>query len=115
MLNTKPTDQTNQKHFDSFMDLEPVCPWSQSLRIMGECITIEQSKTCSVFVNYAGTAPAILALMVALCGIYQGHADSKTGRWYFHSQLQPCLHIAMLALQDKAPGQLVEDILNART
>lgn len=114
MTNDNLHNQTNKKRFDSFMDLTPVRPWNQALCIMKETLTIDQSNTGSAFVSYAGTAPEILALMVALCGIYRGHKEEGADRWHFHAQLQPCLQIALLALQDKAPSQLVEDILESR-
>lgn len=100
------------KRFDAFLDLPIINPWNQALRILGETIEVEQSPTGSAFVNYAGQRPEILALMHALCGLYRGNAQ-EPGRWYFHAQLQPAVRIAMLALQDKAGHQIVEDIRRA--
>lgn len=114
MTNDNLHNQTKKKRFDSFMDQTPVRPWNQTLCIMKETLTIEQSNTGSAWVSYTGNVPEMLALMVALCGIYHGHKEGDADRWYFHAQLQPCLQIALLALQDKAPSQLVEDILSAR-
>lgn len=100
------------KRFDAFLDLPIINPWNQSLRILGETIEIKQSPTGSVFVSYAGQLPEVLTLMSALCGLYRGNAQ-EPGRWYFHAQLQPAVRIAMLALQDKAGHQILEDIRHA--
>lgn len=100
------------KRFDAFLDLPIINPWDQTIHILGETIEIRQSPTGSVFVNYAGHRTEILALLEALCGLYRG-GHSESGVWYFHSQLQPALRIAMLALQDKSGHQIAEDIQKA--
>ncbi|MGM8936800.1 hypothetical protein ACS8E9_18290 [Pseudomonas neustonica] len=109
-------DQPNKqqpKRFDSFLTVEPVNPWNQTLCIMNEKIMVEQSNTAAVFISYAGNAPEILALMFALCGIYRGYEVTESSRWYFHSQLQPCLRIALLALQDKYSSQVIKEIVSS--
>lgn len=100
------------KRFDAFLDLPIINPWDQTLRILGETIRVKQSPTGSAFVNYAGHRSEILTLLGALCGLYRGN-HSEPGVWYFHSQLQPALRIAMLALQDKSGHQIAEDIQKA--
>ncbi|NWL79588.1 hypothetical protein DM872_22320 [Pseudomonas taiwanensis] len=104
-------DEPPQKpRFDAFMELSPAAPWNQRLRILGEVIDVHQQSTGSVLVHYAGSNPTIQTLLATLCKIYRGHAESKPGPWYFHAQLQPNLRMALLALQDKAPNQIVKDI-----
>ncbi|MCY1298667.1 hypothetical protein D9M70_481630 [compost metagenome] len=103
-------EQVQQPRFDAFMELRPAVPWNQRLRILDEAIDVTQQPSGSVFVHYAGSNPVIQTLMVALCGIYRGHAETTPGLWYCHAQLQPCLRIALLALQDKAPSQLAQEI-----
>jgi hypothetical protein len=100
------------KRFDAFLDLPIINPWDQTLRIFGETVQVKQSPTGAAFVNYAGHRTEVLALLGALCGIYRGN-HSEPGIWYFHSQIQPALRIAMLALQDKSGHQIAEDIQNA--
>ncbi|OEC37925.1 hypothetical protein A7D27_23890 [Pseudomonas sp. 1D4] len=104
-------DKPSQKpRFDAFMDLRPAAPWNQRLHILDEAIDVAQQPSGSVFVHYVSSNPIIQTLMVALCGIYRGHAESELGRWYFHAQLQPNLRVALLALQDKPPSQIAHDI-----
>lgn len=104
-------DEPPQKpRFDAFMELQPAALWHQQLRILSEVIDVRQQPSGSVFVHYAGSHMIIQTLMTALCGIYRGHAESEAGSWYFHAQLQPNLRIALLALQDKAPSQIVKDM-----
>ncbi|MCY1204268.1 hypothetical protein D9M72_157930 [compost metagenome] len=104
-------EQPNKPRFDAFMELQPTAPWNQQLRILGEVIDVHQQSTGSVFVHYAGSNPIIQTLLAALCGLYRGHAERESGRWYFHAQLQPNLRLALLALQDKAPSQLMKELL----
>tara|TARA_R110000796_G_scaffold141183_5_gene257445 strand:- start:36380 stop:36748 length:369 start_codon:yes stop_codon:yes gene_type:complete len=113
MTNDKPANHQG-KRFDAFLERKPVRPWNQKLFIMKEKISIEQTDTGSVYVFYEGDAPAIQALMVALCSIYRGYEEVQGIKWYFHSQLQPCLQIALLALQDKSSCLLIEEISNLR-
>lgn len=115
MSRIPPTAQFTYKRFDAFLDFELVQAWNQELRIFNEIVKVEQSGTGSIVVIYAGVSPEVLALLAALSAIYRGFLEPGGRSWHFHAQIQPCVQIALLALQDKAPSCLVEDIVRSQS
>lgn len=113
MTNTKDIGHEAAR-FDAFLDRKPIDPWNQTLIIMRESLSVTQLDTGSVFVSYSGHAPEIHALMAALCGIYRGYEETTGMRWYFHAQMQPCLRVALLAMQDKLSAVLIDEISRLR-